>query len=457
VKRLAVALAAIPASFALADCWAWQIVRHAPAPLATDLAQPLPVATSWHGTGLHAWSALAACLGLAFCGYALALRELLRDGQGRAPLPPRKILPLLLLCAALTLALGLRAPILYSSDVYAYAAYGDLALRGFNPYRHAALPAGDALLRAAIWQWGNPPPVCVYGPLFVLLLEGLVAAFARAGVAAQLLAIRLAACAALLLAAFLLDALLRGREAPRRRAAVAAFVLNPTALWSAAEGHNDALMLCVALGGLLIARRFRARAGAFVVGLCPLVKLPGIAAAVLLPSAAFPGLCAGLLTSAAFALPFATGLLDSLAPHARYAPQFSLQGMLVSAVGVPLGIMLALTCCALLAVQAVRMARRGERQGLPLLALAAWCAIPNPYPWYALWILPVAAVTLETPAGSALAVATFSILLRYLPDAWGTLDRQMNTLVAALELIPPLVAGLPAAARARSFALGRPE
>ena len=46
---------------------------------------------------------------------------------------------------------------------YAYAAYGELLRDGANPYAHQLLPQGIPIFDAAIVQWGNPPPVCVYG------------------------------------------------------------------------------------------------------------------------------------------------------------------------------------------------------------------------------------------------------------------------------------------------------
>jgi hypothetical protein len=52
-----------------------------------------------------------------------------------------------------------------------------------------------------------------------------------------------------------------------------------------------------------------------------------------------------------------------------------------------------------------------------MLALAAWITIPNPYPWYALWMLPLAAFARDRRVIVTTLTVTSAALLRYLPDA----------------------------------------
>ena len=72
---------------------------------------------------------------------------------------------------------------------------------------------------------------------------------------------------------------------------------------------------------------------------------------------------------------------------------------------------------AALAWVAVRRLRRGEREGWLYLALGGWLLLPNPYPWYGLWLAAVAAFAPGTRAAAALLALTLASLLRYLPDA----------------------------------------
>ena len=141
-------------------------------------------------------------------------------------------------------------PVAFSSDAYAYAVYGDRALRGLDPFARIALTGSDPLYVAARVQWGAALPACDYGWGFVGAAAVAVGIASPLGTAAQIAALRalasfsMLACGALALAAY------SGGRAERVRAAV--FIgCNPVALWCAAEGHNDALALAIGLLGLL--------------------------------------------------------------------------------------------------------------------------------------------------------------------------------------------------------------
>ena len=206
-----------------------------PSRFAVDLAQPLVVTTNWNGYGVMFWLVLAAVVAIAFIPYTAQLR---------APLSLSGTL------AASALALGAAffwLPLM-SSDVYAYAAYGEMARLGLDPYLyHQSL--ADALVQAANWQWRPVQvPVCVYGPAFVLVAQAVVAALHEAGIAAVLDGFRLLSCAALLLCGYLAYVIDGNRAA-------AFIACNPVALFTAIEGHNDTLMVAVVLAGVALARR----------------------------------------------------------------------------------------------------------------------------------------------------------------------------------------------------------
>lgn len=439
--KLSIALAFLAGALL---CRYWLLAP--PARIAADLAQPLPVVTYWHGFGTLMWLALAGAVGAAAIAYALLLRALLAGDEPDV----RRSLRETSAASALAIAAAFTFPVVFSSDVYAYAAYGAMALHGIDPYAHARLTLHDPLVTAAIWQWGNPPPVCVYGPAFVLVAKFLVGTFGALGVWWQLFALRAVASLALVACAPLAYAAFAGLAPAWRLAAAAGIALNPIAVWSVAEGHNDALMLAVVLAGAALVRHARPAAGAFVVALSALVKAPGLAAAAGLALYAWPdrprfarvlaGAGLGTLAVTLVALPFARGVRNILVPHGHYAPQFSPQFALASLTTLPLGVALTLIGAGTLALYGARLALAGKGDGAAYLALALWLAIPNPYPWYALWIVPVAFVCAGTRASWALLLASVAIVFRYLPDATSANDAALNLLVTLGEFGIPLAA-----------------
>jgi Glycosyltransferase family 87 len=430
VSRLArVAVwAAIPLAFAAGGGLVRRELAAAPARIALDLAQPLIVVTAWGAFGARLFVIFALALTVA----SAALIGLLVAAARSSREPP---LAAVLLCAALALVAALTWPVAFSSDVYAYAAYGDDLLHGRNPYLLASPGLHGAFVDAARWQWGGGSfPACVYGPLFVAL-AGAVVALSGDSLPLSLVALRVLACLAFLAAIALLDAALRGVS--QRGVRVAAFALNPVALWSAAEGHNDVLMIGATLAGFVLLRRGRALWGGLLVGLTPLVKAIGLLAGP--PAAALVrtplarrrfvlGLTLGALAAAALVLPLQLAGLRGLSRHGHYAAQFSLQGVL--------GVWPALLLAGLIAVAAVRALRAGRAEGAVRLALALWIAIPNPYPWYGLWVLPVAVAGPWNSESLALWGATISVALRYLPDAYGDMGRVPAMLTGIAEMLP---------------------
>jgi hypothetical protein len=254
VKAAARALL-IPAALLAAALISRVLLTHAPARLAADFAQPLVVVTDWNALG----AALLAVLAAALVGAGIVYWSIVRS-------PGDLSIAGTIAVIAAALVAAWCVPVLFSSDVYAYAAYGELARLGADPYARVPLARGNAIFDAATWQWGNPLPVCVYGPAFVALARAIVTLFAPLGTLAALQGMRALASAALPACAFLAYHAYPGDRAQRTRAA-ATIGLNPVAIWCAAEGHNDALALAVALGGFVLARRGWLGVGAATVAL----------------------------------------------------------------------------------------------------------------------------------------------------------------------------------------------
>jgi hypothetical protein len=426
---------AIPAVFAAAAAISWALLARAPAHVAVDLRQPLVVATNWGAYGAAFLAVLFGALAVASIAYVAALQhETLR------------LSTVLTACAA-ALACAWAMPVLFSSDVYAYATYGELARLGADPYGHAALPAGNPLFAAAIWQWGNPPPACVYGPLFVALCGQVLALLHGFGVAAQLDGLRLLASLALIACGALAFAAYRGTHAQRTLAA-ATIALNPAAIWCCAEGHNDAIALAIVLAGYALAAGGRFAAGAIVAALSATVKLPGIAAAVPFlweNGRARIGALLGIAAALGLAAPQLQRAALHVVPHGTYAPQASFQAVVLplARLMVPgdtaatvaawlLAFVLALLC----AVRGAVLIESGQAEGWLHAALGAWLLVPNPYPWYAVWLLPMAALAPRSRAAAVALALSFTALLRYVPDAAGAPGPLGSALLGVAATLP---------------------
>ena len=402
----------VPAGFLAGSAVCTWMLHSAPHAFPVDRAQPLAVVTYWHQFGSQMWLALALAIAIASVGYVTVLR-----GAASTSLGVVRYLTMTMGVSAFACAAALLFPVVFSSDVYAYAGYGYLALHGISPYAHARITMHDPLMDAVIWQWGNPPPMCVYGPVFVWLSQAVVAVFLPLGTAAPLWALRILACIALVACAPLAYAAFAPFPRRTRLAAAAGIALNPIAIWSAAEGHNDTLALAIVLSGFALAARSRAFTGALLVALSALIKAPGALAAIALSLWAVQdrprvvrlasGTALGLAIVAALAIPLEYGVRSNLVPQGHYLPQFSPQY-----VSIPLAIVVIVASISSAALRYLSVTEK-----VVYLAFAAWCAIPNPYPWYAVWLIPLAFLAWRTPAAWALIAASLLIVLRYYPDA----------------------------------------
>jgi hypothetical protein len=395
--------------------------------------QPLVVVTEWGASG-------ALLLGLLFLGVAAAGVVYWRLLAAPKPLSLVGLIALV----AIGLAIAWCVPVLFSSDVYAYAAYGEMARLGLNPYAHIATVTDDALIRDAIAQW-NPStplragtfPICVYGPAFVLLAKAVVSALAPLGTLAQLQGMRALASVALVACMPLAYAAFQGDRAARLRAA-ATIGLNPVVLWCTAEGHNDAVALAVVLAGFALARRRFVAIGAGLAALSALVKLPGAVAAVALAvvdrRARLGTAIAGVLS-----VPLFAGIATQLAPKGQYLPEASLQAVLAPLGPIP-ALLLAAIVATALSSRAIRLVRDAWAEGWVYLGLAAWVLIPNPYPWYATWLVALAALAPRTRAASVALLLSFTSMLRYVPDAVATPAPAAGVVLGILATLP--LAGL---------------
>jgi alpha-1,6-mannosyltransferase len=331
----------------------------------------------------------------------------------------RPLAPVLALAAAVQLA-PLAAPLLLSTDAYAYWDYGRIGvIHDGNPYadRPSEYPDDPAYERmGADWR----EKTSVYGPAFTAASEtGAQLAGDSPPAAARFFRL-LAAAAALALVALT-------AVASRGRAFAAAFVgWNPLlALHFAGGGHNDVLMMALVGAGLALAAAGRRRlagvawAVAVAVKLIPLVLLPlqiladrrrGRPTQVL-------GFAVGVVAVSipAFLL-YGPHWLRVLSPVANQLRQTSSLGLpyLLAQLGVPQrvardGLVLLF---AVLYLWLLREAWRG-RARLALAAVALLIATSWLQPWYAVWAVPLAAVEEDRLAR----VLTLALSAYFLRDA----------------------------------------
>lgn len=169
-------------------------------------------------------------------------------------------------------------PVLFSRDVFSYAAQGREVVVGLNPYRYGpAVLGGDPYVRlvSPIWSGTRSP----YGPLF-LGLDALIVGHAGGHAMAAAGLLRLLACAGVALLAVALPRLASAGGADPAEALWLG-VANPLVLLHVVSGgHNDGLMLGLMVAGLACARQRRFAVGLVACLLAAAVKVPAAVAAV---------------------------------------------------------------------------------------------------------------------------------------------------------------------------------
>jgi len=327
-------------------------------------------------------------------------------------------------------------PPLISQDVFGYIAYARMgALHGLNPYTHVPAEApGDPAFGFVGWPFKHSP----YGPLFTL------ASYATAplGVAGALWAFKAATAAASLGAVALI-----GRTAARLgrppRWTVAFVGLNPVLLVLAVGGaHNDTLlMLLLAAAMAASVTAAAARRGSLARAAGALVAGVGVkvSAGVVLPFLALSppqwrerlralaAIAAWLALLAAIALAGfgsgAFGFLSALGDQQQLVATHSIPAetaRLVGLSGTPgwWRHLFLVAFAAVLAYAAWRCARGADWRAaagwstLALLLATAWLL-----PWYAIWLLPLAAVSGDRRLrGATLLFCAYAVLI-HLPLA----------------------------------------
>ena len=346
-------------------------------------------------------------------------------------------LPVLGVIAALN-ALMLLGPPLVSTDIFSYQFYGRLGeVYHANPYVTGAFALHyDPLYQYIGSKWFNTPTV--YGPLFTALSYLL----APLSIPASVFAYKgIAALSTLAIVALVWNgARLRGVDQVK---AVALVGLNPLiVVYGVGGGHNDLLMLAPALAGVILILQGRGRPGGGSIVAAAAVK---VTAGLLLPFAlADPrgglrrslrrdvligaGVTAAALAVFTLAL-FGTGPLhlpgtiENVQSKGNWQsiPGFIGTRLGLGAVGGPVTLILS----GLFAGAVGWLLWRVWRGRLDWIVGAGWAAVAllvtaaSLLPWYAAWLMPLAALGGNRPLkraalGITVVMAVFQIL-SYIP------------------------------------------
>ncbi|MEU4553156.1 polyprenol phosphomannose-dependent alpha 1,6 mannosyltransferase MptB [Micromonospora violae] len=369
------------------------------------------------------------------------------------------------------------APPLGSRDVYSYACQGWTYAHGVDPYAVGVAAAGCPWVDTVAPIWRDTPTP--YGPVFVLLAA--LAVGLGGGLTGTIVALRVIAVAGLLLAAFCLPPLARAAGVPARRAAWLALAGPLVGVHLVAGAHNDAVMLGLLLGGLLVVVRRPGRPTALLLagvllGLAVTVKATAVVVVPFAVLAGVPGrytvpallraggwlvggsLAALLVTSAVSGLGF--GWVGGLA-HSGDSEQWTSPptavGFVVDYAGALIGrdpqavpVLRAVALVLLVAVLVVLWWRtlrdlfdvrpperpRVALHGAALALVAVVVLSPVFHPWYATWPLALLALTGTGTTWFTLPAAAAAFLA--LPD--GTNLARFTKAPGALAMTALLVA-----------------
>ncbi len=297
----------------------------------------------------------------------------------------------------------LLAPPLFSADVFGYLGYARLFVEhGIDPYAHGASAAPlDPVRPFVTWQNVATP----YGPLFTFVSLPL----AWVAVPVALWTSKALAALGSLLCVVLVARIATARgDAPV--AAVAVFGLNPLLLvYEVGGGHNDMLPVALLLLAILFVVGKRRAAGgasaalAFGAKASSGLALPFVLLAAAPRRAALAGAAAGAAFVVSLGLvtfgPSALSVGHQLRQQQDFVAYGSVPSRLASLIGfdhLPTAMRVAIACAFAATFAALLWGVWRERldwvAGLGWATLALLLASAWLLPWYAVWLLPLAAV-----------------------------------------------------------------
>jgi alpha-1,6-mannosyltransferase len=390
------------------------------AQLLPESVRPIPrfLAGPFGGAGLDLGSfGVVGVLTAMFACYVLAVRAADRL-SGRA----------VLMTIAALYAVILLAPPLVSTDIFSYGAYGRMGtVYGTSPYLHGpAAISLDPLYPFIGAKWVTTPSA--YGPVFTALSYVL----APLSIAASVFAYKaIAAVASLVTVAVVWNAARWRGVNPVKAAALVG--LNPlTVIYGVGGGHNDLLMLAAMVAGLYAILQHQDRAGGGLLTVATGIKLT---AGLLLPFAIAGGairrtgrrdivvgigVVGGLVLAMSFAL-FGTGPLHlpaTIRLSQSLGDWHSIPGFITSRLGLgTVGHVTGVVLAVAFVIGTALLVRRVWRGQLDWIDGAGWATVAmlatasSLLPWYAAWLMPLAALGTDRRLWRASIVLTGVVLL----------------------------------------------
>jgi len=300
-----------------------------------------------------------------------------------------------------------------STDAYRYVWDARVAMAGVDPYAYPPTAPEIAGLRDSsiypklnhpTWQTVYPPPAqAFFRAVYWIAPDSVIAMKVALGVA------ELIALAALVLLLLTLDL-------PAGRLAIYAW--NPLLLveiWGSA--HLDALVLATVTAAALASARRRDGLAAALLGLGTLLKLYPAVLFALLPGRRRASVVAAFASVVVSGV-IATGGLDHwpLAPIGRYVrDEYFNPGLVRSFVNEPT-LALAVAAAWVIAIAWRGGATHLAERAVPLVSGFIVFA-PSVFPWYAVWLVPLVAVTPSVPLIAFTGTVAFAYAF-FLSEPW---------------------------------------
>jgi hypothetical protein len=325
----------------------------------------------------------------------------------------RRVVVVILAAGVVTRLILLTTSPSLSTDAYRYVWDARVARAGLDPYAYPpAAPEVAGLRDSSIypklnhvtWQTVYPPPAQAFFRLVYWIAPDSVTAMKLGLGVAELLAL-----GALVLLLLTLDL-------PAGRLAIYAW--NPLLLveiWG--SGHLDALVLATVTAAALASARRRDGLAAILLGLGTLVKLYPAVLFLLLPGRWRMSVVTAFASTVAAGV-FVTGGLDHwpFEPIGRYVrEEYFNPGLVRSFVNEPV-LALGVTAAWVIAIAWRGGAAHLAARAAPLVAGFVVLA-PSVFPWYAVWLVPLLAVTPSVPLIAFTGTVAFSYAF-FLSQPW---------------------------------------
>jgi alpha-1,6-mannosyltransferase len=320
-----------------------------------------------------------------------------------------------------TVVFLLLGPPLQGTDLFNYLGYARLwALHGLNPYTHViAAEAHDPVWLPATWHhWRDP-----YGPLFTALTYPL--GLMPLPVAYWVLKAAIVALGLVFVWLVYSCAKLTGRDP---RWAVLLVAANPLFLVQEVGGfHNDFFMIVPAMAAILLLLKRRDRWAGAAIAVAVAVKYTAILILPFMLLAARPAnrrwrvlsglVIAGVpLAAASFAL-FGTAL-PNVAAQSKMLTAFSIPNLLGWALGLGGGapvLLEALQLCVVAVIVYALLRNRDWLSGAGWATAALIVSLGALWPWYVVWLLPLAAIASSARLRAVAMVLTVFVVITSVP------------------------------------------